>query len=103
MGGVIAIGNLSGGSHLKTAVGAGLAVLATVAFVTYPSQMRSRIYAEEQKAQLIREATRALISLLIFTTPFCKRSHSSARVPTMPMPSASRLAKGGGVARLLVF
>ncbi|UVJ54588.1 PspC domain-containing protein [Trueperella pyogenes] len=62
MGGVIAIGNLSGGSHLKTAVGAGLAVLATVAFVTYPSQMRSRIYAEEQKAQLIREETRADIA-----------------------------------------
>ncbi|WP_406713774.1 PspC domain-containing protein [Trueperella pyogenes] len=62
MGGVIAIGNLSEGSHLKTAVGAGLAVLATVAFVTYPSQMRSRIYAEEQKAQLIREETRADIA-----------------------------------------
>ncbi|WP_341828121.1 PspC domain-containing protein [Trueperella pyogenes] len=62
MSGVIAIGNLSGGSHLKTAVGAGLAVLATVAFVTYPSQMRSRIYAEEQKAQLIREETRADIA-----------------------------------------
>lgn len=62
MGGIIAIGNLSGGSHLKTAVGAGLAVLATVAFVTYPSQMRSRIYAEEQKAQLIREETRADIA-----------------------------------------
>lgn len=61
-GAVIAVANFSFRSHMWIGIMTGLASLVAAAFVTYPSQMRSRIHAEEQKAQIIREETRADIA-----------------------------------------
>lgn len=62
LGAVVVVGNVVADADIATAFATGLAALAVGGFVLYPSQMRSRVRAQEQNAQLIREETRADIA-----------------------------------------
>ncbi|MCM3906537.1 ATP-binding protein [Trueperella bernardiae] len=62
MGAVVVVKNVVDSADATTAFLTGFAALAVGAFVLYPSQMRSRMHAREQDAQLVREETRADIA-----------------------------------------